>query len=135
MLQFRGMASTIPLRIDSELVNQARSSGALFDRPSTAQIEHWAKLGRVLDTVLSGSSAAKVKELAQVKGLDEVVKLSQTDAGQKKARAIIARYRGPVYEADPKTPGLIIERSPDGKTRRGRFANRKFVPVRATRKA
>mgnify|MGYP003679313901 CR=1 FL=1 len=129
------MASTVPLRIDSALVNQARTSGALFDWPSTAQIEHWAKLGRVLDTVLSGSSAAKVKELAQVKVLDEVVELSQTDAGQEKARAIIARHRGPVYEADPKNPDLIIERSPDGKARRGRFANRKFVPLRATRKA
>jgi len=129
------MSSTVPLRIDSALVNQARSAGTLFDRPSTAQIEHWAKLGRVLDTVLSGHSAAKVKELARVAALDEVVTLSQTEAGREKARVIIARHRGPVYEVDPQNPGLIIERSPEGKTRRGRFANRQFVPVRSKRGA
>ncbi|MEO6995663.1 MAG: hypothetical protein ABI273_18805 [Lacunisphaera sp.] len=78
------MSSTIPLRIDSALVHRARSAGALFDRSPTAQIEHWAKLGRVLDSVLSGKSVGKVKELARVSALDEVVTLSQTDAGQKK---------------------------------------------------
>ena len=129
-----GMSSTVPLRIDSDLVNQARSIGALFDRPSTAQIEHWVKLGRVLDTVLSGTSTAKVKELARVTVLDEVVTLSQTGAGQKKAHAIIARHRGPVYESDPSDSGVIVERSSDGSVRRGRFINRQFVPIKAARR-
>lgn len=130
-----GMSSTVPLRIDSDLVNQARSAGALFDRPSTAQIEHWAKLGRVLDSVLSGSSAANVKELARVAVLDEVVALSQTGVGRGRARAIIARHRGPVYESDPQNPAQIVERSPDGTLRRGRFSNRQFVPVKSARRA
>lgn len=128
------MSSTIPLRIDSALVHRARSAGALFDRPPTAQIEHWAKLGRVLDSVLSGKSAAKVKELALVSALDEVVTLSQTDAGQKKALAIIARHRGPVYEMDSKDPELVIERLPDGSIRRGRFSNRQFLAIKPRRR-
>lgn len=127
------MSSTVPLRIDSGLVNQARSIGALFDRPSTAQIEHWVKLGRVLDTVLSGNSAAKVKELARVTVLDKVVTLSQTGAGRKQAQAIIARHRGPVYEADSSDSSVIVERSSDGSVRRGRFINRRFVPLKAAR--
>jgi len=123
------MSSTVPLRIDSGLVNQARSAGALQDRPLTAQIEHWAKLGRAVDAVFSGASASKVKQLARMSALDQVVALSQTEQGREKARALIARHEGPLYEAAPGTPGLIIERRPDGSVRRGRFANRQFVPV------
>jgi hypothetical protein len=122
--------SSIPLRIDSELVNQARTAGALFDRPPTAQIEHWAKLGRVLESVLVGESVAKVKQREKVADLDQVVALSQSEKGRKKALAIIAKHRGPVYEADPASPDLIIERRPDGSVRRGRFSNRQFVPVK-----
>ncbi|AHF94526.1 hypothetical protein OPIT5_18895 [Opitutaceae bacterium TAV5] len=123
------MAATIPLRIDSELIHQARNTGALADRPPTAQIEHWARLGRVLDTVLSGASALKVKQLGRVDDLDRVVTISQTEAGRKKARSVIARHGGPVYEADPDDPALVVERQPDGTVRRGRFAHRQFIPV------
>ena len=123
------MSTTVPLRIDSDLVNQARSTGSLFDRPITAQIEHWAKLGRVLDAVLSGASVVQVKKTARVADIDRVVALSQTEGGRKKVRAVIAMHEGPVYEADPDTPGFVIERRSNGTTRRGRFANRQFVAV------
>ena len=122
------MSTTVPLRIDSELVHQARSAGAIFDRTPTAQIEHWAKLGRVLDSVLSGKSIANVKQRARVAGIEQIVSLSQTKAGQAKARAIISRHGGPVYGADPARPGVVVERQPDGSIRRGHFVNRRFVP-------
>ncbi|HEY3757611.1 MAG TPA: hypothetical protein VGL42_15770 [Opitutaceae bacterium] len=125
----RNFISSIPLRIDSELVNLARTRGALFDRPPTAQIEHWAKLGRVLESVLVGDSVAKVKQRGNVAELDQVVALSQSEKGRKKALALIAKGAGPVYEADPKTAGLVIERRADGTVRRGRFSNRQFVPI------
>ena len=121
--------SSVPLRIDSELVNLARTSGALFDRPPTAQIEHWAKLGRVLESVLVGDSVAQVKRRGKVADLDQVVALSQSEKGRKKALALIARQAGPVYETDPNTPDLVVERRADGSLRRGKFSNRQFVPV------
>ena len=121
--------SSVPLRIDSELVNLARTSGALFDRPPTAQIEHWAKLGRVLDSVLSGESVAKVKQRGNVSELDQVVAWSQSEKGRKKALALIAKHAGPVYETDPAAPHVVIERRADGSSRRGRFANRQFVAI------
>lgn len=122
--------SSVPLRIDSELVNQARSAGAVFDRPPTAQIEHWAKLGRVLDRILSGENVAKVKQRGKVADLDEVVALSQTERGRKKALMMIAKHSGPTYESDPSAPDLLLERHADGSVRRGRFVNRQFVSVK-----
>jgi hypothetical protein len=62
--------------------------------------------------------------------MNRVVELSQTEKGRKKALAVIAQHPGPVYESDPKSPDLIIERRADGSKRRGRFANRQFVPVK-----
>jgi hypothetical protein len=119
--------STIPLRIDSGLVNQAREAGAVADRPPTAQIEHWAKLGRVLDAVLTGASLFTVKKLSRVPSLDDIVAASQTKEGREKTRAVIFSHGGPTYSADPENPALILERSPDGSVKRGRFLNRKFV--------
>ena len=121
--------SSVPLRIDSELVNLARTAGALFDRPPTAQIEHWAKLGRVLESVLLGESVAKVKQRGNVADLGQVVALSQSEKGRRKALALIAKHAGPVYETDPKTPDIVLERRADGTVRRGRFSNRQFVPI------
>lgn len=122
------MSATVPLRIDSELVHQARSEGALHDRTPTAQIEHWAKLGRVLEAVLSGKSTARVKAMSRVVDLDAIVEMTQTTKGQAKARAVVARHQGPIYTADPEHPDVILEKLPDGKVRRGRFVNRTFVP-------
>ena len=123
------MATTVPLRIDSNLINEARAAGTLADRPPTAQIEHWAKLGRVIDAVLSGASILKVKQLGRVTKLDEVVAFSQTEEGRQKAREAIFLHGGPTYESDPEDPSLLLERRPDGTVRRGRFAHRQFVPV------
>lgn len=121
--------SSVPLCIDSKLVNEARTAGALFERPPTAQIEHWAKLGRVLESVLVGESVAKVKQRGNVADLDQVVALSQSEKGRKEALALIAKHSGPVYETDPEAPEVIVERSANGSIRRGRFSNRQFVPV------
>jgi len=129
------MGTTIPMRIDSELVNLARNSGALHDRPPTAQIEHWAKLGRVLDSVLSGTSVAHVKQLSRVDDLEAILALTQTPEGQAKARAVIARHKGPIYTADPDKPDAVIEKLPDGTSRPGRFINRQFVSAPKRRSA
>ncbi len=122
------MASTIPLRITSDLVHQARNSAAILDRSPTAQIEHWARLGRVVEAVLSGDSIVRIKETKRVPDMEALVKLTQSPGGQRKAQALISKYRLPVYESDPNRPKVVVERQPDGTTRKGRFVNRKFVP-------
>ena len=43
-------------------VNEARESAALMDRTPTAQIEFWAKLGRVMEGVLTHDAIVTVKE-------------------------------------------------------------------------
>lgn len=121
--------STIPLRIDTDLVNQARTAGSLFERPPTAQIEFWAKIGRAMEAVMTGDSVATVKQLARVEKIDEVLAMTRTERGREKARAVIARHRGPIYSTDPASPDIMIETRANGIRRRGRFMNRRFVPL------
>jgi hypothetical protein len=119
--------SSIPLRIDADLVNVARESAALMERTPTAQIEFWAKLGRVMEAVMAHDSLVIVKGAARVQDLDALLEMASTPGGRERALADIRRHGGPTYSTDASSPGLIIERMPDGTKRRGRFANRRFV--------
>ena len=42
----------MPVKLSDELVKVARKEAAAGDRSITAQIEHWAKLGRSVETAL-----------------------------------------------------------------------------------
>lgn len=42
--------ATMPTRIDQELFDAARAAGALHSRSAAQQIDHWARLGRELET-------------------------------------------------------------------------------------
>jgi hypothetical protein len=123
--------STIPLRIDTDLVNIARESAALMDRTPTAQIEFWAKLGRVMEGVLTHDAIVTVKEASRVKKLDELLNMVSTPEGKTRALAEIRRHKGPTYSVEPGAPGVIIESLPDGSKRRGRFVNRRFTALAA----
>lgn len=120
--------STIPLRIDSELVNRARETGGIMERTPTAQIEFWAKLGRVMEGVMSHAGVVALKQAAKVKRLDELLSLSTSPEGRERALAEIRRHNGPTYSSDPQEAGVIVERAADGTKRRGRFVSRRFTP-------
>lgn len=119
---------TIPLRLSSDLVHFARTKAALQDRSPTAQIEHWAKIGRAVEAVLSGDSLENVKAFSRVPDTDTLIAEISSPEGQARARDLIFRHGHPVYEADPSDPARVVERQPDGTTRRGHFANRAFIP-------
>jgi len=123
------MSSTTPLRLDAALVNEARASASLFDRSPTAQIEFWAKLGRVAEAVLSHDSIKTLKATERVQDLTTLLSRADTPAGQKRAKAVIMRHGSPVYGSDSAFPGDIIETMPDGSKRRGKFVNRRFMAI------
>jgi len=121
--------STIPLRIDADLVNEARQSASVMDRTPTAQIEFWAKLGRVLEAVLSHDAIVLMKTAARVRDVDELLSRANTPEGRQSALAEIARHKGPIYSSAPDRPGFIVETRSDGSKRCGKFVNRRFIPL------
>ncbi len=73
---------TIPLRIDEDLVNQAREAAYLADRTTTSQIKHWSRLGRILENVLGAGSVHEVKKRERLIDIENVVAFTQTAAGR-----------------------------------------------------
>lgn len=126
------MPATTPLRLDSNFVNEARSAAELMDRTPTAQIEFWAKLGRVAEAVFAHDRIRTLKETGRVQDLDTLLAQVDTAQGRELAKAEIARHGTPIYGTDPAHPGLIVQRLPDGTKRFGRFVNRQFVEQTAT---
>ena len=43
------MSTTIPMRVDGDLFNAAKSVGAVTSRSAAQQISHWARIGRELE--------------------------------------------------------------------------------------
>lgn len=54
------MPPSVPTRIDEDLFAAAKSAGEVVGRSATQQINHWARVGRELET----SSAVSARDLA-----------------------------------------------------------------------
>lgn len=104
----------MPLRIDGELIKEARVSGHLFHRSIAQQVEHWATLGKVFETVLSIKSVAKVKRLSDPINLDRILAQASSTAGKKRTLALLAKKKGPLYGIDPAKPGILLQYQADG---------------------
>lgn len=129
----------MPVKLSDELVLAARYEAKNADRSITGQIEHWAKLGKAIETML------RVPDIRALKG-DLSAPPVQTDAGDLRSRVLealnqvvsspdreavrrrIAASGQPVYESDPQDPQRIIRIAPDGTRTFGRFKGRTFVP-------
>ncbi len=121
---------TVPLRLDTALVNEARTAAPLFDRTPTAQVEFWAKLGKVAEAVFSTSSVKKLKATSRVENLAQVIADADSPEGRARFAALVHSKGVPLYRSAPDEPGVFIETSPDRTERRGRFVNRQFQPLR-----
>jgi len=51
----------MPVKLSDELVASAREEAASTDRSITGQIEHWAKIGRSVETVLRHQDVQALK--------------------------------------------------------------------------
>ena len=51
----------MPVKLSDELVESAREEAANTDRSITGQIEHWAKIGRSVETVLKHQEVQTLK--------------------------------------------------------------------------
>ena len=127
-----------PVKVSDRLLAMAREHAKSAHRSATAQIEHWATLGRGIEVLVAYSQVLALKRAGQalpvptVVTSDEIQDLLQGLAGDADREAVKARIRSggmPIYEADPAHPGLIVEVQADGTRTPGRLEGRRFVPV------
>ena len=130
----------VPLKVSDSLFAVAKQEAQATQRSITAQVEHWARIGRAIEAILAH------RELLAVKGAGELLSslfpsttLRQevhdlltriaTTNDREAAKALIRAGGTPLYTTDPDYPGLLVQVLPDGTRTLGRMENRRFVPI------
>jgi len=110
------MSTGIPVRLSATLATSARSVAKVLDRSLTEQVEHWARLGQVVEEAISAGALRQLKARSHDPELAQRIAVAATPEGQAKAAELI-RERNPVrYGA--KDNGLIIRAESRGRKRR-----------------
>lgn len=128
-----------PVKISDTLLAHARAEAVATHRSATAQIEHWATIGRAVEALVAYRDVLALKRAGETLPLpahvaredvrDLLARLVDGD-GRDAVKARIRAAAGPIYAADPAHPGMIVEIRPDGTRTAGHMAGRRFVPGR-----
>jgi ParD-like antitoxin of type II ParDE toxin-antitoxin system len=127
----------VPVKVSDRLLELARREARDAHRSATAQIEHWATLGRAVEVLLAYSDVLALKRAGQTlpvparvgrEDVHERLTRLAADADRERVRARILAPGLPIYEAAAE-PGLIAEVHPDGRRVVGRLEGRRFVPA------
>src|ERR1700733_1356753 len=55
------MANGVPVRLSARLAQSARTAADVQDRSVTEQVEHWARLGQVVEAAISAGATHRLK--------------------------------------------------------------------------
>jgi hypothetical protein len=105
------MANGIPVRLSEALTTRARSVAAVQDRSLTEQVEHWARLGQVVEAAVSSGTMMKLKARSYDAGLDEALAYADTAEGRSAAAELIRAENDVRYE---EIAGGIVALTSDG---------------------
>jgi hypothetical protein len=89
------MASGVPVRLSEALAVRARTAAEILDRSLTEQVEHWARLGQVVEEAISAATLQRLKARSYDPELASRLAVASTAEGQAKAAKLI-RERNPV---------------------------------------
>jgi hypothetical protein len=88
------------IRLSDKIVEDAKRKGALLHRTPPEQIEHWARLGSVMEDVLSCPAQASINAAATRDDVDEALAVAETPAGKERAHAAIAANAAAIVSSD-----------------------------------
>lgn len=116
-----------PVKLSDALVLDARVAGAVAERSIAGQIEFWARLGRVLEPLLTGAAAMALRNRGDAAPLSELLSTVDSPAGRQRLADYLRTTPFPHYEAAPGRPGLLVRIESDGKRTTGRFVRGEFA--------
>lgn len=128
-----------PVKISDRLLALAREEAAGTHRSATAQIEHWATLGRAVETLVAYRDVLALKRAGATlpvpavvarEDVQDVLRGLVEDTDRRSVQARIRAAGTSVYTADPARPDAVVEVAPDGTRTVGRLVGRRFVPRR-----
>jgi hypothetical protein len=89
------MANGIPVRLSEALTVRARTAAQTADRSLTEQVEHWARLGQVVEETVLAATVKRLKARSHDDDLDKRIALATTAEGRAKAARLI-QQRNPI---------------------------------------
>jgi len=126
-----------PVRLQEELMESARVSGAVQHRSAAEQIEYWADIGRkvsrtidpdILLAVEAGLARITVENVkSSAVDPESVFAALDSDRESGVLASAIAEQSPIRYQASKSNPGLLEQVGPTGKTGIGQFINGEFV--------
>ena len=130
----------MPVKLSDDLVSDARQEAEATDRSLTAQIEHWARLGRNVEHVLRHEEILNLKRAGDAqapptpRAVLAAVRRVASDGARTELAATLRKGRTVYQDAGD---GRVERIEPDGTRTLGRFVNRRFAadePQRTTRR-
>ncbi len=127
-----------PVKVSDKLLALAREEAQSAHRSATAQIEHWATLGRAVEVMLAYWEVLALKRAGQTLPIPTFVRREEVhellarlveDVDRKNVKARIQTAGTPLYTTDPEYPGMIVEIRADGTRTPGHLEGRRFVPA------
>lgn len=129
-----------PLKVSDSLFAVAKQEASAMDRSITSQVEHWARIGRAVEAVLSHQELLTLKQVGELltplypsavrrQEVHDLLTQIAATADREVATSALRATGAPVYAADPEHPGLIVQVLPDGTRTPGRLEGRRFVPL------
>jgi type II secretory pathway component PulJ len=83
------MANGVPVRLSEALAVRARAAAEVLDRSLTEQVEHWARLGQVVEDVISAATVQRLKGRSYDPELSSRLSAAATAEGRAKAAKLI----------------------------------------------
>jgi len=124
-----------PVRLESNLMNEAKVAGSVLHRSAAEQIEYWANIGRKVSKVIdpetllalnAGLVKIAVTETPQVIADPEAVFASLDRDRDSGALSEAISAKDIRYQASTAQPGLLEQVHPDGQILVGQFVNGEF---------
>lgn len=126
-----------PVKVSDRLLALAKEEARGAHRSATAQIEHWATLGRAVEVMVAYRDVLALKSAGQALPLPTFIRREEVhellarlleDVDREKVKARIRAAGTPLYTSDPAHPGMIVEVGADGTRTPGYLEGRRFVP-------
>jgi hypothetical protein len=129
----------IPLKVSDSLFAIAKQEAQATERSITAQVEHWALIGRAVEAILAHQELLTLKQVGEVltplfpsatrrQEVHDLLTRIAASTDREPTKKALRESGAPLYATDPEHPGLIVQVLPDGSRTPGRLEGRRFVP-------
>jgi len=129
----------IPLKVSDSLFAIAKQEAQATERSITAQVEHWALIGRAVEAILAHQELLTLKQVGEIltplfpsaarrQEVHDLLTRIAASTDREPTKKALRESGAPLYATDPEHPGLIVQVLPDGTRTPGRLEGRRFVP-------